>query len=133
MIRRAIRYNVPATTNNGPYAPFDQSSQYPIAGAMSKPLTAPLMPPKPTTEATALCGNASDGRLNMFADQAWWAAAAILIRVTASHKFPPVWPTKLAEVTATAQISMVVFRARLTVQPRLIRAEDIHPPPIEPT
>src|SRR5678815_2411477 len=104
-----------------------------MAGEARRPLTAPLIPPRPTTEATALCGNASEGKLNMFADQPWWAAAAMLTSATVSHRLPSVRLTKMAEVTARAQISMAVFRARFTVQPRLIIAEDIQPPPIDPT
>src|SRR5438552_11885147 len=94
---------------------------------------APPIPPRPTTEPTALCGKTSEGRLNRFADQPWWAAAAMLTSATVSHRFPPVRLTKIAEVTVTAQISMAVFRERLTVQPRLIMVEEIQPPPIDPT
>jgi hypothetical protein len=35
--------------------------------------------------------------------------------------------------TAMAQISMVVLRAELMLQPRLIKEEESHPPPTLPT
>jgi len=42
-------------------------------------------------------------------------------------------PTKITEVTASAQISMAASRARLGAQPRFTKAPEIQPPPIDPT
>ena len=81
-----------------------------MAGDASNPPTAPPMPPNPTTDATARWGKTSDGRLKMFADQPWCAAAAMLISVTASHKLFPALKTKMDAVTASAQISIAVLR-----------------------
>ena len=70
----------------------------------------------PTTEPTACRGKVSDTVLKMLADQPWCAAAARLIRPTATHKL---WESG-ANVTGTmhaAQINIAVLRAALTLQP----------------
>src|ERR1044072_4358777 len=64
-------------------------------------------------------------------DQPWCAAAAKPMRATAPQRL---WTcdTNMIGVTASAQISIAVLRALLTVQPRLIKEEDNHPPPTLP-
>src|SRR3954468_22166284 len=96
------------------------------------PPTAPAVPPMPITEPTALRGKTSEGRVYRLADQAWWAAAARPMMNTADQRPSTYWAKKIG-VTASAQISIVVLRARLIVQPRWIKAEDSQPPAIEPT
>src|SRR5580692_8386818 len=97
------------------------------------PPTAPPSPPRPTTDPTALRGNKSEASVYRFADQPWCAAVATPTSATASHMFVCARPTKITDVTATAQISMAAARARLVVHPRFTRAAEIQPPPIDPT
>src|SRR6266545_6280958 len=132
MSKSASRYIDPAMTKTGPYAWCDQSSQYPTEGATSIPPIAPPSPPKPTTEPIAPRGNISDASVNRFADQPWCAAAARLTRATAAQRFPPEYITSITGVTAAAQISMEVFRARFKRQPRFRNTDEIQPPPIDP-
>ena len=98
----------------------------------SIPPTAPAMPPKPTTEPTARRGKVSETSVKMLADKPWCAAAASAISATATHTLE-VRVANTMGSTASAQISIAVLRARLTVQPRLMNADDSHPPPMLPT
>src|SRR5262249_8040208 len=84
------------------------------------------------TLATADRGNMSDAVVKRFADHPWCAAAARLtnpmVRITLL-----VNGAKTTGTTHSAQISIVSLRAELMLQPRLIRLDDIHPPPTLPT
>ena len=51
--------------------------------------------------------------------------------MTATHMLGTIGAPK-AGTTQSAKMSMVVLRAALTVKPRLMRAEESHPPPMEP-
>src|SRR5688500_19988913 len=99
---------------------------------MVAPPSAPAIPPMPTTEPTARRGNISDVVVNRFADQPWWAAAAIPMISTASQRLFT-FEAKITGVTARAQISIAVLRERLIVQPRLMNFDEIQPPPTLPT
>src|SRR5687768_10729965 len=105
---------------------------YPVATAIVAPPSAPAIPPIPTTEPTALRGNMSDVVVNRLHDQPWCAAAANPISTAATQRFVTC-DAKTMGVTAIAQISIAVLRARLMVQPRLINADDSQPPPMLPT
>jgi hypothetical protein len=85
------------------------------------------MPPKPTADPTAFLRNMSETVVKRLADQPWCAAVARLIRATATHKLEAN-PVNIIGVTHKAQASMAVFRALLTVQPRLMSEEESHPP-----
>src|SRR5207247_10163612 len=77
-------------------------------------------------------GNMSLASVYTLADQAWCAAAATLTIATAAHMLPASGASTVGTINS-AIASIVVLRARLTVQPRFIRALESHPPPIEPT
>src|SRR5262245_12042630 len=93
---------------------------------------APQNPPIPTTEATALCGNMSLTIVKRLHDHHWCAAAATLTMATASHILGAIGASIVGTI-ATAASSSAVFLPRLTLQPRLISALDVQPPPTEPT
>src|ERR1041385_3190218 len=90
----------------------------------------PAKAPIPTTEPTAARGNMSLASVYPFADPAWCAAAATLTIATAAHMLPAMGASAVGTIKS-AIASIVVFRARLTVQPRLINALDSQPPPTE--
>ncbi len=96
------------------------------------PPTAPAMPPMPTTEPTAWRGNESDTSVKTLADQPWCAAAASPMSSTATQRLS-ICGTSSTGVTESAQMSIAVFRALLTVHPRLMNADDSQPPPTLPT
>src|SRR2546427_13193991 len=93
---------------------------------------APANAPIPTTDPTAARGNMSLASVYTLADQAWCAAAATLTIATAAHMLPASGANAVGTIKS-AIASIAVFLARFTVQPRLIKALDSHPPPIEPT
>src|SRR5687768_8941132 len=99
---------------------------------MSIPPIAPNIPPIPTTEPTARRGNMSDTVVKRLALQPWCAAAARLISATADQTLVTC-DAKMIGTTHAAQMSIAVLRAALTVHPRLISADDNHPPPMLPT
>lgn len=72
-------------------------------------------------------GNMSDAVVKMFADQPWWAAAAKPTSNTPVHRCVA-REAKTIGTTASARISMAVWRSPLTVQPRLINEEESQPP-----
>src|SRR5215813_6209108 len=117
--------------NMGRYDPV-HCKTYPVTLEMSNPPSAPNMPPNPTTEPTARLGNVSEARVNMLADQPWCPAAASPIKTTAVQR-PDALAAKMMGTTAKAQMSMAVLRLRLMVQPRLIMADENHPPAMLPT
>src|SRR4051812_29410727 len=86
----------------------------------------------PTTDPTADFGNMSLASVYTFADHAWCAAAATPTMSTAAH-MPGACDASVVGTMSSAIASIVVLRARFTVQPRAISALDIQPPPIEPT
>src|SRR5687768_6379596 len=92
----------------------------------------PIVPPRPATEATARFGKVSLTSVNRFEDHPWWAASATPITSTADH-MPGMNETNALGTMHRPQISSVVFRAALIVQPRLIRCDDSHPPAMLPT
>src|SRR5262245_34620017 len=95
----------------------------------------PARPPMPTTEPTACFGNMSEAVVKMLADQPWWAAAARLTRATATQT-DFAWEANTIGTTPTAQTSIVVLRAALTLQPRWRSAPESQPPatlPIDET
>src|SRR5436309_12114516 len=96
------------------------------------PPIAPHIPPKPTTEPTARFGNMSDASVKTLQDQPWCAAAARPTSMTATHSWVA-WAASGIGTTASAHTSIAVLRERFTLQPRLIRADDSHPPPMLPT
>src|SRR6267378_6574782 len=93
---------------------------------------APAKAPIPTTDPTADRGNMSLASVYTLADQAWCAAAATLTIATAAHMLPASGASAVGTIKI-AIASIVVFLARFTDQPRLIRMLDSQPPPIEPT
>src|SRR5438034_10570653 len=93
---------------------------------------APANAPIPTTDPTAARGNMSLASVYTLADQAWCAAAATLTIATATHMLPASGANTVGTINS-AIASIAVFRARFTVQPRLIRLLDSQPPPTEPT
>src|SRR5512139_3551334 len=99
---------------------------------MSMPPTAPAMPPNPTTEPTAFPGNRSEVVVNRLADQPWCAAAARLMRPTASLRLPAPGASTIGN-TEVAQLNIAVLRAALGFQPRLISDPESHPPAMLPT
>src|SRR5690348_9274454 len=103
----------------------------PVRLAMHIPPTAPPKPPRPTTDATACFGNISEAVVKILQDHPWCAAAASPISATAGHS-PLTFDANITGTTHNAQISMAVLRARLIVQPRLIKLDDNHPPPTLP-
>src|SRR6184192_3988799 len=92
---------------------------------------APANAPIPTTDPTAARGNMSLASVYTLADQAWCAAAATLTIATAPHMLPASGARAVGTIRS-AIASIAVFLARFTVQLRLIRALDSHPPPTEP-
>ncbi len=70
--------------------------------------------------------------MKMLADQPWCAAAASATRATATH-IEDALEVKTMGTTQSAQISMAVFRAALTLKPRRIREPKSQPPPTLPT
>src|SRR5881628_2890323 len=92
---------------------------------------APAKAPIPTTDPTAARGNMSLASVYTLADHAWCAAAATLTIATAAHRLPASGASAVGTIRS-AIASIAVFLARFTVQPRLIRALDSHPPPTEP-
>src|SRR6476620_4976685 len=98
---------------------------------MVAPPSAPAIPPMPTTEPTARRGNMSEVVVKRLHDHPWCAAAAKPIKPTATQRFFT-FETKMIGVTARAQINIAVLRERLMVQPRLMKVDDSHPPPILP-
>src|SRR6185503_11075975 len=99
--------------------------------AIVAPPSAPAIPPRQTTEPTALRGNISEVVVNKLQDQPWCAAAANPT-ITAATQMFFTCDAKMIGVTAMAQISIAVLRARLMVQPRLIKVDDSQPPPMLP-
>ena len=73
----------------------------------------------------------SEAVVKILADQPWWAAAASDTSKTEGHM--PTSLTKTIGMTLTAQMPKAVLRAALTVQPALIKREEIQPPPMLPT
>ncbi len=101
----------------------------PTGGALERPAAnAPI----PTTEPTAARGNMSLASVYTLADHAWCAATATLTISTAVHMLPASGANAVGTINS-AIASIALFLARFTVQPRLIKALDSHPPPIEPT
>src|SRR5688500_1918199 len=96
------------------------------------PPTAPAIPPRPTTDPTACRGNMSDAVVKRFADHPWCAAAAILTSATATQRLLAPDANTIGS-TAAPQHSIASLRAPLIVHPRLISADDSHPPPMLPT
>src|SRR5690348_9260944 len=96
------------------------------------PPTAPNMPPSPVTEPTTRFGNISPVRLKRFADHAWWAEAARVIRMAAVH-LPCANAANATGKTQAAQRSIVTFLALFVDQPRFIRIPASQPPAILPT
>src|SRR5882672_8541053 len=94
---------------------------------MSALPSAPAAPPIPTTLPTAARGNISLTVVKMFALQPWCAASASPRIATTVHMLFT-YGTAKTGTTQIAQISMVVLRAAFTLQPRLIRCDDIQPP-----
>src|SRR6266508_4946914 len=92
----------------------------------------PAHPPNPTTVPTARRGNVSDVSVKRLADQAWWHAAAMLSSPTASQALR-VCGAAMTDGTVHAMNAIVVLRARFTVHPRLISADDMYPPATDPT
>ena len=70
--------------------------------------------------------------MNRLQDHPWCAAAATLINATASQRWL-VNPANITGKTATAHASMAVFRAALTLQPRLRSDDESQPPATLPT
>src|SRR4051794_40696167 len=95
------------------------------------PPNAPAMPPIPTTEATALAGNMSDGNVSRFDDHPWCAAVANPISITAPHVDATLGANTIG-ITAKAQINIAVLRLRLADCPRRINDEENHPPAMLP-
>src|SRR5262245_29992241 len=104
----------------------------PVTFAISMPPTAPAAPPSPTTDPTALRGNVSDVSVNRLHDQPWCAAAARPTSATATHTLEA-RDAKTIGTTAIRHTSSAVFRPALTDQPRRIRLDESHPPPMLPT
>src|SRR5687767_13605206 len=96
------------------------------------PPIAPAIPPMPTTEPTAFRGNISDVSVKRFADQPWCAAAASDTKPTATQRLLA-RAANMIGTTDNAQMSMAVLRDAFTLQPRLISADEIQPPPMLPT
>ena len=74
----------------------------------------------------------SEASVKRLADQPWCAAAARPTSATATQRFDA-RDAKMIGTTASAQMSIAVLRARVTVQPRLISADESQPPPMLPT
>ncbi len=84
------------------------------------------MPPMPMIEATACFGNMSETVVKRFADHAWCAAPASPMSSTAGQS--PTLVTIQIGSTQHAKINIPVLRARVTVQPRLVRKPVTQPP-----
>ena len=69
--------------------------------------------------------------MNAFADHPWCAAVARLISATAAHMLFTLAAATIG-TTASAQISIAVLRAALTLQPWRISGDDSQPPPTLP-
>src|SRR5256712_10488340 len=104
----------------------------PVPGGNAQPPMPPANAPIPTTEPTAARGNMSLASVYTLADHAWCAAAATPTIRTAVHMLPASG-AKAVGTIRRAVASIAVLRAPLTGQPRLIRAPERPPPPIEPT
>src|SRR4029453_2399754 len=98
---------------------------------MNMPPTAPAIPPSPVTEPTAVRGNMSPTRVKRLADQPWCAEGARGTSSTDVHRRDD-FEAKMIGTTAAAQMNMAVLPAALRLQPRLMRAEESHPPPMLP-
>src|SRR5664279_6209500 len=96
------------------------------------PLMAPANVPRLPTDATALEGNMSEGNVSRLHDQPWCAATARLMTITEPHTLL-IPAAEITGTTAKAQISIVVLRARLTVQPAFMNLSGNQPPTILPT
>src|SRR6266496_3793548 len=105
---------------------------WPVVRWKTTPPIAPANAPMPTTEPTANLGNMSLARVYTFADHAWCAAAATLTISTAAHMLGA-RDASVVGTMSSAMASIVALRARFTVQPRLISALEIQPPPTDPT
>ena len=76
------------------------------------PPTAPIMPPKPTTDPTARRGNMSEAIVKMLAEKPWCAAQARPSSSTAVH-MSSTTAAKTIGTTHSAMHSIAVLRARL--------------------
>src|SRR5690348_16468778 len=103
----------------------------PVDSENATAVSAPAMPPSPTTEPTACGGNRSEASANRLAAQPWWALAAIPINTVASHKWEA-WAVNTTGMTHSAQASMAVLRLAFSDQPRWSKADDSQPPPMLP-
>ena len=92
---------------------------------------APAVAPIPTALPTVRRGNISDANVNRFADHPWCAEVAKLISATTSQRLVENGAYKTGSMH-NAQISMVIFLAKLMLDPRLISPEDSQPPPMLP-
>ena len=73
----------------------------------------------------------SDASVKRFADHPWCAAAASPTSATATQRSVAFEASGIGS-TASAQTSIAVFRPAFRLQPRLISADDSHPPPMLP-
>ena len=89
------------------------------------------MPPNPVTLPTARRGNISDTVVNKLALQPWCAAVAKEIRAIAKTMLEVCEAINIG-TTQSAQINMVIFRARLTDQPRPMKRVASQPKKILP-
>ena len=100
---------------------------------MSIPPTAPAIPPKPTTEPTAWRGKHVGREREEIGRPALMRGG----READEARPPPTDPScadaNTIGMTASAQVSIAVLRARSRVQPRLISDDDSQPPPMLPT
>ena len=100
------------------------SNTTPMINGKITPPSEPAKPPIPTTEETACLGNISDTVVNMFADHAWCADAAILIKNTACQ----ISVAQRAPIMGTAQSAkknIEYLRALYTGQPFFINQPEI--------
>src|SRR3954447_17991518 len=100
---------------------------YPAAFCTSTPPIAPIIPPIPTTLPTADLGNMSDVVVYRFADHPWCAAVARLTSPTTAHILW-MYGAAITGTTASAHVSIAVFRAALIGHPRLISEDERYPP-----
>src|SRR5512143_706645 len=105
---------------------------YPMILAPNMPPIAPAIPPMPTTELTACRGVVSETKVERLAEKPWWAEAARPTSRVAVHR-PDTREAMKTGTTHSAQISIVILRAALTVQPRLRSQDESQPPPTLPT
>ena len=92
---------------------------FPAKAASNAPPMPPIMPPMPVTLPTARFGNMSETVVNRFALQPWCAAVASEMSAIARTRLDVIDAKKIG-TTQSAQMSIVVFRARFTDQPRLM-------------